>query len=376
MDYYKIDAVIKKVIKQGAVDRLIEKIDEIRTMIQDDRSDEDIKMFFMGLFEEAKKTKKRTPTKPTSKEEGDGETHPIFQLTPEEFIENIIEKKKYACSWYRKKGKLTDGTDCAGKVCGRPMTREECLGPDGNELPYYTWRCSGPCKRNTKDTQNRAMEKLYNAVCTNKAVFASPVKHGNTPVSGEQDGDLPTRAEEVSGISRSGVSPTSFLSGEKTGLASPSASRGKSSPKPPAFKLIKITNGDEKVKTDFAVSKSPLVERCLCYSSKKKKVCGAFDFVSPPPEFDGLFLQDVKKLDSTELQDIAKMGLEYEYMGQSRDGKTVFDGEELELGLEIDEPDEGLDTDNNSVENDVQGVEEDEDEDDAMAALLGQLEAE
>ena len=371
MDYTQINAAVKKALKQGVVGVIIDKLPELKIMIQDDRSDEDIKLFLMTIFEEVKKTKKKTPTKPSTKEDGADEmSHPIFQMTPEEFVEKVIEPGKFACSWYRKKGKLTDGTDCAGKVCGRPMAENECLGPDGKLLPYYTWRCSGPCRRNNKDTQNRSMEKLYNAVCTSKAVFASPVKHGNTPVSGEQEGDLPTRAEEVSGISQRAVSPTSFLDGKKTGLASPSASRDKASPQPPSFKVIKVSKGNDKEKTEFAVSKSPVNGRCLClHNGDKKKVCGIFEFESPPSEFDEKFLQDVKELDKEDLEAVTSMGLEYEYMGKS----SIFEGEKLELGLEVDEPED-------SEEEDVQGASETpkvsekvENEDDDLALLLEDL---
>ena len=352
MDYSKIYNVVNKAIKQGVVDRFIENLDEIKTMIQDERSDEDIKLFLMRLFEEAKKTKKRSPAKPSSLD--DEETGPIFQMTPEEYVKEIIDQGRFACSWFRKKGKLTDGTDCAGKVCGRTMTREQCLGDDGELKPFYTWRCSGACKRNTKPSQDVAQKKLFDAVGITNEVHGTPTKNFNIP--SPEGADLPTRAETVSGIDKTVTSPTGFLNGEATGLASPSASRGKKSPKPPTFKLIKV--GDEKKKTEYAVSKSPVNGSCLCYHRDKKKVCGKFAFDSVPDEFDTLFLQDVLELNSDDEVSITEMGLEYEYMGQarpkSRESPDTF-GDDGELDLEVAAPEE-----------------EDED-DDAMAALLNEL---
>lgn len=357
MDYPKICNTIIKSIKNGVANILFENLDKIKTMIRDDRSDEDIKLFLMGLLEEEKKTKKRSPAKPSSND--DEETGPIFQMTPEEFVKEVIEDGKFACSWFRKKGKLTDGTDCAGKVCGRAMTREQCLGDDGELKPFYTWRCSGPCKRNTKPSQDAAQKKLFDAVGITNEVHGTPTKNFNIP--SPEGADLPTRAETVSGIDKTVTSPTGFLNGEPTGLASPSASRGKSSPKPPTFKLIKI--GDEKKKTEYAVSKSPVNGSCLCYHRDKKKVCGKFSFDSVPEDFDTMFLQDVLELNSDDENSITEMGLEYEYMGQSRPmGRGTPDafGDDDELDLKIEDPVGNLDDEMAAL---LEGLPEEDDSD-------------
>jgi hypothetical protein len=371
MDYSKIHTAVNKAIRQGVVDRLFENIEEIKTMIQDDRSDEDIKLFFVTLFEEAKKTKRRTPTKPASKDEESTETGPIFQMTPEEFVKEIIEKDKFACSWFRKKGKLSDGTDCAGKVCGKKMTKEQCCGDDGELKPFYTWRCSGPCKRNTKASQDAAQKKIFEAVGITNEVHGTPTKNFNIPSPAEGATDLPTRAEEVSGIDKGVTSPTGFLNGETTGLASPSASRGKKSPKPPTFKLIKTTDGSEKKKTEYAVSKSPVNGSCLCYHRDRKKVCGKFDFDSPPDEFDELFLQGVRELNDGDKESIAEMGLDYEYMGKPETEETgVFESEDLDL--EVGDPE--IEVGDPEIEvGDPGNKDEGQPESEELAELLSQL---
>ena len=359
MDYTKIHAAVNKAIKQGVVDRIISNIEEIRTMIQDERSDEDIKLFFMTLLEEAKKTRKRTPTKATSStDDADSKSEPIFRMTPEEFVKDIVEQGKFACSWVRKKGKLSDGTDCAGKACGRILSEEECLGDDGKPKSFLEWRCSPLCSRNVKEQQIASMKKIYDSIGITNEVHGTPTKNFNIP-SPEGGVELPTRAEEVSGINTSVVSPTAFLNGDKTGLPSPSSSRQKTSPKPPTFKLIKTGDGQDKKKTKFAVSKSPVNGSFICYHHEKKKVCGKFNFDSLPSEFDTLFLQDVVRLDSDDEKIITEMGLEYNYIGKSVEPEP----EPVEEDLIVSPP--------SDTEQDAEEAQSDND--DAMAELLSQL---